>query len=311
MLGAVFLGLFFQQAAFVGHDTGHLSVNRNRLTDSLFGIFAGNFFTGISVGWWKATHNIHHAMPNSVFDDPDIAHLPVFAVSSRLFDSLFNTYHNRVMPFDWAARNIFIPNQHYLYYPIMAVARANLYLQGMIRLVKNRNIARAQLPTQTQEWATLLGFFGWMGFMFAQLNSGKARLAFFLISHAVAGLLQVQITLSHFSKPVNEGKVVNYGGDFYTRNIIASMDVDCPPWLDWFHGGLQFQALHHCYPRLHRQYLRKTLPLIKAVCAKHNIHYSSKSFYEANVEIVECLRDAAEKSKTWSPKIWESVNAEG
>lgn len=59
---------------------------------------------GISIGWWKSTHNTHHAVPNSIPDDPDIAHLPVFAVSPSYFESPFNTYHNRKMEFDWLAR---------------------------------------------------------------------------------------------------------------------------------------------------------------------------------------------------------------
>eukprot|EP00956_Cyclotella_meneghiniana_P018671 scaffold31273_cov23-Cyclotella_meneghiniana.AAC.1 len=48
------------------------------------------FFNGISVSWWKATHNVHHATPNSVDSDPDIAHLPVFAVHEHMFRSLYN-----------------------------------------------------------------------------------------------------------------------------------------------------------------------------------------------------------------------------
>ena len=303
---AVLLGVFFQQTAFIGHDTGHCSVNVNRAKDTQLGLIVGNLMTGISIGWWKATHNTHHAVPNSVFDDPDIAHLPLFAVNSRMFDSLYNTYHERVMPFDWLAKNVFIPYQHFLYYPIMMLARVNLYVQGILRLTYRSDCYKAR-----EEWTTMFGFFLWMGLMLYQLNSTTMCGIFLFVSHAVAGILQVQITLSHFSKPVNEGKSVQYGGDFYTRNIIASMDVDCYSFMDWFHGGLQFQTLHHCFPRMGRQHLRKTLPYIKELCRKHGIRYSSKSFFDANVEIYRCLRETAQKSRYWAPQIWDSVNAQG
>ena len=34
------------------------------------------------------------------------------------------------------------------------------------------------------------------------------------------------------------------------------MDWSCPPWMDWFHGGLQFQIEHHIFPRAPRHRLR-------------------------------------------------------
>lgn len=75
--------MFFQQVAFLGHDLGHNGVTHCRFTDETIGILFGNILTGISVGWWKATHNVHHLVTNSVEYDPDIQHMPVFAVSDR------------------------------------------------------------------------------------------------------------------------------------------------------------------------------------------------------------------------------------
>ena len=128
LASAVLLGIFWQQFAFVGHDVGHMSARthaRDHIDVPRLGAMV-TFFNGISVAWWKATHNVHHAVPNTVDCDPDIAHLPVFAVDKRMFGSLFNKYHGRVMEFDWAARTIFVPYQHIWYYPIMCVGRFNL-----------------------------------------------------------------------------------------------------------------------------------------------------------------------------------------
>ena len=53
MLCAVVLGCFWNQCNFIGHDTGHNGITKNRKVDSLVGLFAGNMMTGISIGWWK------------------------------------------------------------------------------------------------------------------------------------------------------------------------------------------------------------------------------------------------------------------
>jgi delta8-fatty-acid desaturase len=182
-----------------------------------------------------------------------------------------------------------------------------------------------------------IGFFTWLTVLVSCIPTWGERVTFVIISHAVAGLLNVQITLSHFSRPIfdspttisttvkdeNEGQgggdynsnnnnsKMKYGGDFYTRNVISSLDVDCPAYLDWFHGGLQFQTLHHLYPRLGREHLRKTLPLITSLCKKHNLPYTMKSFLDCNIEIYETLRNTGLEARVWSPLIYESMCAQG
>jgi delta8-fatty-acid desaturase len=317
---AVLMGVFWQQFAFVGHDVGHMCA-RTHARDSIDVPRLGalvTFFNGISVAWWKATHNVHHAVPNTVDCDPDIAHLPVFALDKLMFGSLFNMYHGRVMEFDWPARNVFVPYQHLWYYPIMCVARFNLYIQSVIFLLTSNDGhgGRTRLDT-----GAFVGFFTWLSLLVSCIPTWGERVAFVLLSHATAGLLNVQITLSHFSRPIfgspsakegDDGATdKKYGGDFFTRNVISSLDVDCPTYLDWFHGGLQFQTLHHLYPRLGRQHLRKTEPLIASLCKKHSLPYSRKSFLVCNVEVYETLKNTGLEARTWSPMIYESMCAHG
>lgn len=322
VLGAsVLLGVYWQQMAFIGHDTGHMTVFVDRLQDWSFGLIVGNFLTGISIGWWKATHNTHHAVPNTVKHDPDIMHLPVFAITPRFFAGVYHTYHQRLMSFDAAARRVFIPLQHYLYYPIMSVARFNLYVQGIILLITDSAKGKALFPVR--EAIALVGFYLWNSALVSMIPGNlrvlslllpwcggmSLRLAFVLVSHALAGVLHVQITLSHFSAPVNDD--ADYGGDFFTRNVASSVDVDCYPCNDWVHGGLQFQTIHHCFPRVCRRNLRQLKEPFRLLCAKHGLTYVDVSFYEANRRVFETLRQTAEELKTWSPHIGESLNLVG
>ncbi|KAJ0971498.1 hypothetical protein J5N97_019457 [Dioscorea zingiberensis] len=40
------------------------------------------------------------------------------------------------------------------------------------------------------------------------------------------------------------------GNDWFEKQTMGSLDIACSPWMDWFHGGLQFQVEHHLFPRL-------------------------------------------------------------
>lgn len=61
---AVFLGLFWHQIMFTAHDAGHMAITHNFVTDSLIGMFIADFCCGLSIGWWKSSHNVHHLVTN-------------------------------------------------------------------------------------------------------------------------------------------------------------------------------------------------------------------------------------------------------
>nr|CAD1827329.1 unnamed protein product [Ananas comosus var. bracteatus] len=56
-------------------------------------VVAGNCMAGISSEWWKQNHNAHHIACNSLDFDPDVQHMPLFAVSARLFASLRSAFY--------------------------------------------------------------------------------------------------------------------------------------------------------------------------------------------------------------------------
>ena len=95
MLGAALIGFFWQQLSFVGHDIGHNAITHQRGLDYAIGV-ANVALVGISIGWWKKSHNTHHVVCNSVEHDPDIQHLPVMAVSPQALQGFMSTYHKKV-----------------------------------------------------------------------------------------------------------------------------------------------------------------------------------------------------------------------
>ena len=67
------------QLAFLGHDAGHRQVFRSRINNDRLGIII-SAIVGINRTWWIQKHNLHHANPNDLDDDPDV-NLPLIAFS--------------------------------------------------------------------------------------------------------------------------------------------------------------------------------------------------------------------------------------
>lgn len=263
--------------------------------------------TGVSIGWWKKSHNAHHIVTNSVEFDPDIQHLPVFAVTEKFFKSVKSMYHERILYFDRVAR-FFVSNQHWLYYIVMGLARFNLYVQSFLLVFS--------LPSGRNKYFELFGlifFWTWYIYLCSFLPTWSSLFIFVFVAHFLAGILHVQITLSHFSMDTYHGhpNEVFKGSGYALLQLQTTMDIECNPWLDFFHGGLQFQIEHHLFPRLPRHRLRETKSKVQELCRKHNVPYRSKTFYEANLEVIQRLKETATKAKCLSPIIWEGVNAIG
>jgi delta8-fatty-acid desaturase len=70
MVSACFLGLFWHQIMFTAHDAGHRGITRNITADTLIGIFIADFCCGLSIGWWKSSHNVHHLVTNAPVRTP-------------------------------------------------------------------------------------------------------------------------------------------------------------------------------------------------------------------------------------------------
>jgi len=286
-----FIGLFWHQLAFTAHDAGHMGITHNFHVDSVIGILIANFLGGLSLGWWKRTHNVHHIVTNSPEHDPDIEHLPFFAVSHRLFSNLYSTYHEKVMVFDGAAE-FFVRYQNFLYYIVLLFGRFNLCVQSWIYL-----LSPTQAPRRGPAWwhrylefAGQAVFWYWWGYqtVYRGIPSAWGRFVFVLISYMVTSPLHVQITLSHFAMSTSE---LGPKESFPQRMLRTTMDVDCPQWLDFVHGGLQFQAIHHLYPRIPRHNLRRTQKLVMEFCREVGIPYALYGFIDGNKQVIGHLGD--------------------
>ncbi|CAB4270105.1 unnamed protein product [Prunus armeniaca] len=302
------LGVLWVQAAYMGHDSGHYQVMSSRTYNKMAQFVAGNCLTGISIAWWKWTHNAHHIACNSLDYDPDLQHMPVFAVSTKFFHSITSVFYGRELTFDPVARFL-VSHQHFTYYPIMIVGRVNLFIQTFLLLFSKRSI-----PDRGLNILGILVFWTWFPLLVSCLPNWSERVMFVLASFAVTALQHIQFTLNHFTGDTYLGPPT--GNDWFEKQTAGTVDISCSSWMDWFYGGLQFQLEHHLFPRLPRSQLRKISPTVKDLCKKHNLPYKSLSFWDANVTTIRLLRSAARKA--WDmdlpiPKnlAWEAVNTHG
>jgi sphingolipid 8-(E)-desaturase len=295
LIGAVCLGLMWHQLVFTAHDAGHMGITHNYHIDTLIGIFIADFMGGLSLGWWKWSHNVHHIVTNAPEHDPDIEHLPFFAISHRFFTDLRSTYYNRLMKFDAFAK-VMLRVQAFTYYPILALARFNLYFLSWDYLIAGRGPRKG--PGAWHRWLELFGqcfFWTWYGYgiIYRCIPDGWTRFGFFMISQLVASPVHLQIVQSHFAMSTAD---LGPHESFPQKMLRTTMDVDCPPWLDFAHGGLQFQVIHHLFPRVPRHNLRKTQKLVQDFCDEVGIPYALYGFASCNGQVIGRLAEVSQQA---------------
>ncbi|KAF2808053.1 fatty acid/sphingolipid desaturase [Mytilinidion resinicola] len=292
---AFFLGTLWHQLSFTVHDAGHAGITHNFTADTVIGMLIADYCGGLSIGWWKFNHNVHHLVTNSTEHDPDIQHMPFFAISHKFFGSLTSSYYERIMTYDAFAK-FMIRYQDYLYYLILSFGRFNLYRLSWLYLLSGQG------PRKGKAWwhryFEIVGqvfFWTWYGYIvvYKTIPGGWNKLAFVMISHMITMPLHCQITLSHFAMSTAD---LGTTESFPQKMLRTTMDVDCPQWLDFFHGGLQYQAIHHLFPRMPRHNLRRTQELVREFCKEANIPYATYGFIDGNKVVIGKLGDVSRQA---------------
>ena len=168
------------------------------------------------------------------------------------------------------------------------------------------------MPHRAGQIAGVLFYFCWLSVLLLALPTFTQKFVFLYVSHAFVGLLHVQICLSHFSRPVFAGRPMDVKGvTFLHSQVAGTMDIDCWECLDWLHGGLQFQTIHHLFPRLPRHRLRALVPTVRALAERHGASYYMTDFWTANYELFDTLRQTAREASALHEGVWDALNASG
>jgi fatty acid desaturase/predicted heme/steroid binding protein len=280
IIGAIILGLFWQQSGWLAHDFLHHQVFQTRRYGNYMGIFIGNVCQGFSVDWWKTKHNVHHAVTNlhesstSAGDgDPDIDTMPILAWSNTM----------AALGSDNPTARFMIKYQSYLYFPILLIARLSWAYQSWVCQFGTRK-SGSQYST-LEKMGLIVHYIGLLRIM-QTMPLFNSLLYFFIAQTSCGFFLALVFGLGHNGMAVYSAK---HRPDFWKLQVSTTRNIT-PNWfVDWFCGGLQYQVDHHLFPMIPRHNLHKAHELVRQFCNEHGVTYHETNMLIGTREVLSHL----------------------
>jgi fatty acid desaturase len=241
------------QLGFFSHDAAHHQIARSTRAVTVLCLLHGNLLNGLSFGWWTAKHNAHHAHPNDLDTDPDVA------VGAFVFDS------------DQAAARrgvgaLLTRHQAGLFFPMLFLEAFNLRISSI------RAVLRPGLRNRALESVLLVGHLAAYTTLLVLTMSWTQAVVFVVVHQGLFGLyLGSSFAPSHKGMPVLSP---DQAADPLLRQVLTSRNIRGGPLLTFALGGLNLQIEHHLFPSMPRCNLRRTQPLVREHCRLRGIAYA-------------------------------------
>jgi len=280
-IGAIILGLGYQQQGWLSHDYCHQQVFQNRRINNFFAYVCGSVFSGYSVNWWKERHNTHHAITNVLDADPDLDNLPLFVWDEKEFP--------RVQTVPGAAS--LIPYQQFYFLPWTMTLKLIWNIQSVF-FVRSPHSAAWNRVAKAESMCIILHYTWIVLFSIFCLRSLPVAILFYLISEFVGGAGIANIVfMNHYACEHPETMATN----FVQLQLNTTKNVDPSWWMNWFSGGLNLQIEHHLFPTMPRHNLLKVRPLVQRFCKENRLPYQSSPFRTCMKDILKTLTVMATK----------------
>lgn len=271
---AAFLAVMFTQVAFVAHDAGHQQVFRSRRANRLLGLVVGDALVGLSFGWWVPKHNAHHAHPNTIGRDPDIA----AGLIAFTFTDGLQRERGPVM-------RAFARRQGTLFFPLLLLEGLGLHISGVQDLLRRRDrSAAAEAALMAAHVALYLTVVLWA-------MSPLKALAFVGVQQALFGLY-----LGCSFAPNHKGMALVEDGvrmSFACRQVSTARNITGGALTDLALGGLNRQIEHHLFPAMPRPNLARAEPIVRTFCLESGLVYHESSLRDSYREAIRHLRAVA------------------
>jgi len=291
IIGALVLGLFWQQCGWLAHDFLHHQVFKTRLYGDLMGIIIGDLFQGFSVQWWKSKHNSHHAVPNlhasspdAADGDPDIDTMPILAWTLKMAESAEKSTTGKFL----------IKWQAVFYFPVLLFARLAWAHQSWVFVwggfgqhsVKAAHIDQKNMKYPKLEKLALALHYAWLFYVLSFMPLANA-IAYFFVSQMGCGFfLATVFGLGHNGMSVYPA---DQRPDFWKLQVSTTRNITSNFFVDWFCGGLQYQVDHHLFPSLPRHNLKKVHALVESFCKEQGVAYHEADMFVGTWEILTHL----------------------
>ncbi|XP_032080806.1 acyl-CoA (8-3)-desaturase-like [Thamnophis elegans] len=285
LLGVAMFTVGQIQYSFLQHDLGHVSVFENVKWNRVAHFVVIGILKGVPMSLWNHLHNQHHAKPNCYRKDPDLnAHPFLFSLGKKLSLKL-GKKKRRYMPYQY---------QHN-YFALLAPLMFTIAVQ----LVSYRYLF------QRKKWLELFTnlFYNFrVCLMYVPLMGFKSFMAYYWLARYLEFGWFIWISqMNHI--PMNIDYDQNL--DWFSAQLAATCNVNESLFNDWYTGHLNFQIEHHLFPTMPRHNYYKVAPLVKSLCAKHNIKYECKPMLTAFADILRTLK---ESGKVWHNAYYQEKN---
>ncbi|UAJ78510.1 acyl-CoA desaturase [Leifsonia sp. ZF2019] len=269
LLIAAVLGVIFTQLAFLGHEASHRQVFASGPANDRAGRFIVTWLVGMSYQWWMTKHTRHHANPNVVGKDPDIAR-----------DTISFTTDDAARATGLLAA--ITRRQGHLFFPLLLLEGVNLHVTSIRSLVEVRKVdgRRRELVAI----GTRLSVY--VAIVFLMLPVGMA-FAFLGVQLAVFGVyMGASFAPNHKGMPqLPAGARV----DFLSKQVLTSRNIRGGWWMDLLMGGLNHQVEHHLFPSMPRPSLARARRMVRAHCATHGIPYTETGLVRSYRIVIDYL----------------------
>ncbi|MFE5971573.1 acyl-CoA desaturase [Streptomyces sp. NPDC056460] len=278
LLLAVPLALLSARAAFVGHDAGHAQITANRKAGRILQLVHANLLLGMSREWWNDKHNRHHAHPNHLDKDPDVAaDILVFAEHQTAGRT--------------GLRGFLTRHQAWLFFPLTTLEGIALKVYGVRSLLAKDGPCRSRRERLVEGALLLTHFAGYTALLLTLLTPVQA-LVFALVHQMLLGVhLGMAFAPNHkgMERPDEHADGDSWG--HLRRQVLTSRNIRGGALTDWFLGGLNYQVEHHLFPSMPRPNLRLAQPVVRAHCAALGVPYAETGFVESYRQALGHLHD--------------------
>jgi fatty acid desaturase len=257
LLVAVYFAVVFTQTAFLAHDSAHRQMFESGKRNEWFSRVTGNLFVGLSYGWWMNKHSKHHANPNKVGKDGDIA---PGAIAFTKEDAAVRT----------GAMRWLTSKQGYFFFPILLLSGMDLHVSAI------KSVAGAEPVKHRAVEATLLAIrlIGFPVIVFLALGPVMGAV-FMLVQLCAFGLyMGGSFAPNHKGMPII---AENENVDYLRRQVLTSRNISGRFFIPTFMGGLNYQIEHHLFPNMPSVNLYKVRPMVIEYCARLGIPYTEVS----------------------------------
>ena len=251
----------------VQHDGGHLAYSSkrgiNRAAASVLDLLGASSYV------WRTKHGVvHHTYPNVEGADDDLDAGPFARLSP-------GQRHRGMHRF-----------QHLYMWPLYGFLTAKWFLLDDFRDLARGRVGNHPLaaPRGSELLIFTLGKLAHLSWAIVVpilvLGLGKALVFYAALSAACGITLSVVFQLAHcveeaeFIDPDAHGQPIVLG--FAEHQLATTIDfARDSKWLSWYVGGLNFQAVHHLFPRVCHLHYPAIAKIVEQTAAEHGVRYAA------------------------------------